>query len=182
MGRLADIDARLGRLDADLRELAHSLESATAATRPLEEVLEQEIEAFRGDTEIDVELVRKGDFSLLTASQRIALVRIVKEALSNVREHSAATKVSISVAMRRNHVHAEIVDNGRGFAVERTLVRAARTGRLGLLGMNERVRLLGGGFDVQSRPGGPTAISVMLSPWRPLAPASEADALRASAG
>jgi signal transduction histidine kinase len=183
LGRLADIDARLGRLDADLRELAHSLESATAATRPLEEVLEQEIGAFRGDTEIDVELVRKGDFSLLTASQRIALVRIVKEALSNVREHSGATKVSISVVMRRNHVHAEIVDNGRGFAVERTLVRAARTGRLGLLGMNERVRLLGGGFDVQSRPGGPTAISVTFSPWRPLAPAAEADAaaLHASA-
>lgn len=183
LGRLADIDARLGRVDADLRELAHSLESATIATRPLDVVLEEEIEAFRRDSEIDAELVRKGDFSSLSASQRIALARIVQEGLSNVREHSGATRVSISVAMRRNHVHAEIVDNGRGFAVERTLVRAARTGRLGLLGMNERVRLLGGGFDVQSQPGGPTTISAVFPPWQPLAPASEAHAaaLRASA-
>jgi hypothetical protein len=49
--------------------------------------------------------------------------------------------------------------------------------------MNERVRLLGGGFDVQSQPGGPTTISAVFPPWQPLAPASEAHAaaLRASA-
>jgi signal transduction histidine kinase len=169
LGRLADINARLGRLDADLRELAQSLESATVAARPLEEVLDREIEAFRIDTEIEAELVRRGEFSSLSASQRIALARIVQEALSNIREHSGATRVSVSVAMRRNHVHAEIVDNGRGFAVERTLVRAAQTGRLGLLGMSERVRLLGGRFDIESQPGEGTEITVVLPPWQPLA-------------
>jgi signal transduction histidine kinase len=70
--------------------------------------------------------------------------------------------------VRREQIHAEITDNGRGFDVERTLVKAARNGRLGLVGMSERVRLLGGRFDVQSRPGGPTTVSVVLPAWRPV--------------
>jgi signal transduction histidine kinase len=184
VGRLADIEARLGRLDTDLRELSHSLESATIATRPLDEVLAGEVDSFRRESDIDATLSRKGDMTGLTASQRIAIVRIVQEALSNVREHSGAATVNVSVSARRDGVHAEIVDDGRGFPVERTLVRAARTGRLGLLGMSERVRLLGGRFDVDSRPGGPTTISVVLPFWQPLAaPASAGTAaLEASAG
>jgi signal transduction histidine kinase len=184
VGRLADIEARLGRLDADLRELSHSLESATIATRPLDEVLAAEIDAFRRDSAIDATLSRKGELTALTVSQRIAIVRIVQEALANVREHSGATTVTVSLAARRDGVHAEIVDDGRGFAVERTLVRAARIGRLGLLGMSERVRLLGGRFDVESRPGGPTTISAALPVWQPHATPSETDgdALAAEAG
>jgi len=58
-------------------------------------------------------------------------------------------------------------DDGRGFEVERTLVDAARTGHLGLVGMSERVRLLGGRLDVESRPGGPTRIAAVIPRWRP---------------
>jgi signal transduction histidine kinase len=91
----------------------------------------------------------------------------VQEALTNVRDHSGAKSVSVSVAVRANSVDAHITDDGRGFSVEPTLVRAARKGRLGLIGMSERVRLLGGRFDVSSRPGGPTSISVVLPQWEP---------------
>jgi signal transduction histidine kinase len=75
--------------------------------------------------------------------------------------------VSVSVVARRGHVHAEITDNGHGFHVERTLIRAARNGRIGLVGMSERARLLGGRFDVRSAPGGPTTVSIALPAWRP---------------
>jgi signal transduction histidine kinase len=109
-----------------------------------------------------------GNLEGLTTSQRIALVRIVQEALSNVREHSGASRVSVAVGVRRNHIWAEIEDDGHGFEVEPTLVRAARNGRLGLVGMGERARLLGGRFDVVSRRGGPTMVSVVFPPWRPL--------------
>jgi signal transduction histidine kinase len=62
-------------------------------------------------------------------------------------------------------VNAEVVDDGRGFDPETTLVRAARDGHLGLVGMHERVRMLGGVTHIDSRPGGPTVISVTLPPW-----------------
>jgi signal transduction histidine kinase len=70
-------------------------------------------------------------------------------------------------------VRAEIEDDGRGFDLERTLVRAAKGGRMGLVGMNERALLLGGAFDVRSAPGGPTRISVTLPEWRPLEEAAD---------
>jgi signal transduction histidine kinase len=166
-GRIDDLDARVRAVDGSLRQMVHSLESPTVARRPLDEAVRGEVEAFRNLTDQDVDLVLRGDFSDLTDSQRIAVLRIVQESLTNIREHSAATQVSISVTANSEEISAEIWDNGRGFDVERTFVRAARNGRFGLVGMSERARLLGGRFDVRSNPGGPTTISLVLPAWRP---------------
>ena len=57
-----------------------------------------------------------------------------------------------------------ITDDGRGFEPEEELVRAARGGHLGLVGMHERVRMLGGLTSIDSRPGGPTTISAQIPP------------------
>lgn len=181
VGRVDDLEARVYAVDRTLRQLVHSFESPTVIRRPLDESLRREIEAFRAQTEIPVDLVLRGDFGELTDSQRIALIRIVQESLTNIREHSDGTKVSVSVTSGPSEISAEVSDNGRGFDVERTLVRAARGGRLGLVGMSERARLLGGRFDVRSRPGGPTTVSLVLPAWRPatLAPGPAAEALSA---
>jgi signal transduction histidine kinase len=93
----------------------------------------------------------------------------VQEALTNVREHSRATTVSITIVERHGDVELEIVDDGHGFDVESRLLEAARRGHLGVVGMNERVRLLGGAFTLQSQRGGPTRIYVSLPAWRPIA-------------
>jgi signal transduction histidine kinase len=178
VGRVDDLEARVYAVDRSLRQLVHSLESPTVIRRPLDESLRREIEAFRAQTGIPVDLVLRGDFAELTDSQRIALIRIVQESLTNIREHSDGTQVSVSVTSGPSEIAAQVSDNGRGFDVERTLVRAARAGRLGLVGMSERARLLGGRFDVRSRPGGPTTVSLVLPAWRPATlmsgPASEA--------
>ena len=55
-----------------------------------------------------------------------------------------------------------------GFQVARTLLDGAQRGRLGLVGSSERIRLLGGRFDVRSEPGGPTTVSLSLPRWRPM--------------
>jgi two-component system, NarL family, sensor kinase len=62
-----------------------------------------------------------------------------------------------------------IADNGEGFDVAQTVVAAARRGRLGVVGMNERVRLLGGVFEIESEPGQGTTITAALPAWRPVA-------------
>jgi two-component system, NarL family, sensor histidine kinase DegS len=66
---------------------------------------------------------------------------------------------------------AEVLDDGQGFEVEPTLVAAARGGRLGLVGMSERVRLLEGRLDVESKLGGPTRVAATIPRWRPPGPA-----------
>jgi signal transduction histidine kinase len=184
VGRIDDLEGRIFSVDRALREIVHSLESPSVARRPLEDVLRREIAAFSAQADIEVDLLLQGNYSELTDSQRIALVRIIQESLTNVREHSGATQVSVSITRTRNEIAAEVTDNGRGFDVERTLVRTARNGRVGLLGMSERARLLGGRFDVRSRRGGPTTVSILLPAWRPAtvepAPLPAVEALAAS--
>jgi len=163
--------AQIVELDRTLRELAQSLEPTSVLESPLTDVLRREVDAFQGRTRIRATLELDGDLDSLTASQRIALYRIVQEGLANVREHSGANEVQIRVRGGDCGTEAQIVDDGRGFEVAKTLIRAAKRGRLGLVGMGERVRLLGGSFDVDSRPGGPTSISLVLPRWQPVAAA-----------
>lgn len=155
---------------------ASLLEPPILLARPLEEVLQRETDAYAARTEMEVGLRVEGELDRLTDSQRIALVRIIQECLSNAREHSGASEVRVEVLSTDSHVAASVTDNGRGFDVEETLLDAARRGRLGLVGVHERARLLGGTCDVTSQPGGPTTVSVCLSRWHRLPLASSVEA------
>jgi len=166
-GRLEDLHAQISSLESSLRELARGLEPMSILERPLAEVLRREIDKYesRGVTRVTLEL--GGELEGLTASQRITIYRIVQEGLSNVRDHSEATAVRVMVDGRQGQIQVLIEDNGKGFHVEPTMIRAAKNGRLGLVGIGERVRLLGGQFDLSSQVGGPTTLSVTLLRWRP---------------
>jgi signal transduction histidine kinase len=166
-GRLEDVTAQITALEGSLRELAQSLEPVSVLERPLGDTLRREVAKFesRGTTRVTLEL--GGELDSLTGSQRILLYRVVQEGLSNVRDHSDASEVRVTVDGRRGQIEAQVVDNGKGFAVESTMIRAARNGRLGLVGLGERVRVLGGRFDVRSRIGDGTTVSVSLPRWRP---------------
>jgi signal transduction histidine kinase len=165
-GRLDDLGAQIGELDRTLRELARSLAPTSVLERPLVDVLRHEVETFETRVQdMRAELELGGDFTALTASQRIALYRIVQEGLSNIREHSGATEVLVRVHGGDHGVEAQIADNGKGFEVAQTLIRAAKGGHLGLVGIGERIRLLGGSFDVQSRPGEGTTLTLVLPRW-----------------
>jgi signal transduction histidine kinase len=166
-GRLDDLHAQIQTLEHSLRELAGSLQPASILERSLPEVLRREVDKFESHGHPRVTLELGGDLEGLTDSQRITIYRIVQEGLSNVRDHSAATDARVMVDGRRSEINVQIEDNGKGFHVEPTMIRAAKNGRLGLVGIGERVRLLGGQFDLRSRVGGPTLISVTLLRWRP---------------
>jgi signal transduction histidine kinase len=168
LGRLDDLDARLLVMDSSLRDLARSLQAPTALSAPLLDLLRRDIARFQERTEIRVDLTASGDFDGLTSSQKIALVRVVNEALNNVHEHSGADAATVTVVGETGTLVVEVADDGEGFDVEARLIAAARSGRLGLVGMSERVRLLGGRFDLQSKPGGPTRVRATITRWQPL--------------
>jgi signal transduction histidine kinase len=166
--RINDLEARIWELDRVLRELAHSLEPGSLVRRPLPRVIADEVAAFTERTGIPVQQRIQGDFTGMTVSQKIALIRVVQEALTNIREHANAAQVRIVITARTGRVDARVEDDGIGFHVARTLLDGAQRGRLGLVGSSERVRLLGGRFDVRSQPGGPTTVSLSLPRWRPM--------------
>jgi signal transduction histidine kinase len=164
-GRFDDLSSRLVELDRELRELAHSLETKSVISRPLGEILHREIDTFSERSGIAATLEIRGDPDSLSSGQRITVFRAIQEALANAREHSAATSVSVRVRARRSAIEVQVSDDGMGFEVERALAKAAQRGRLGLVGMAERVRMAGGTFEIQSAPGGPTNLKLTLPRW-----------------
>ena len=169
-GRFDDILARLADIDTGLRDLAHSLETKSVVSRPLAEILHREVDAFAGRSGIAATIDVRGDPDSLSSAQRVAVFRAVQESLANVREHSGATAVEVSIRARRASIDLRVTDNGHGFEVSRALAKAAQRGRLGLVGIGERVRMLGGTFEIDSRPGGPTTLRFSLPRWEPFAP------------
>ena len=172
-GRFDDLSARLVELDRQLREIAHSLETKSVISRPLGEILHREVDSFAERSGIRAELEIRGDPDSLSSAQRITVFRAIQEALANVREHASATHVSVRVRARRSAIELQIVDDGMGFEVERALAKAAQRGRLGLVGIGERVRMVGGTFELQSQPGGPTTLKLTLPRWEPLTHSSQ---------
>jgi signal transduction histidine kinase len=168
-GRIEDLDAQLVSLDAELRRLSSEVQAASVLlNKPFNAALRDRIQTFAARTSIEPRLTIAGEMRLLSTSQQIALLNIIQEALSNIREHANATTVAITVLVDAHGAEAKVTDNGVGFDLESTLMRTAREGRVGLLAMHERVRLLGGQCRIESRPGGPTVISVTLGRWLPL--------------
>jgi signal transduction histidine kinase len=166
-GRFDDLTARLVELDRELREIAHSLETKSVISRPLGEILHREVDGFAERTGVAATLEIRGDPDSLSSAQRIAVFRAIQEALANVREHAAASSVDVRVRARRSAIEVQITDDGIGFEVERAVAKAAQRGRLGLVGIAERVRMLGGTFEMESAPGGPTKLRLILPHWQP---------------
>jgi signal transduction histidine kinase len=179
-GRLDDLDAQLAALEVELRRISNEVHAASILlNRPFTRAVRDVAQAFAARTNVEPRLILAGNMTTLSVSQQTALLNIIHEALSNIREHSNATEVEIAVSANARGVEAQVTDNGRGFDLESTLIRAARKGRVGLVAMHERVRLLGGQCRIDSQPGGPTVISVALERWEPLG--QEAQLTRAMA-
>jgi len=98
----------------------------------------------------------------LSPDLELALYRVAQEAIQNVRKHSGATKVIVTAEFEMDTVRLTILDNGRGFDVTEELPELAVRGRLGLIGMEERVRLFGGKLSIKSAPSKGTTIAVEI--------------------
>jgi signal transduction histidine kinase len=99
---------------------------------------------------IDAELSVIGDVRRLPSERELVLFRVVQEAMNNIRRHSEASHVLVQVRFFPDRLRLTVEDNGHGFDVPARLDDLISTGRLGLIGMHERVRMLDGTLNVQS--------------------------------
>ena len=113
------------------------------------------------DTGIRVALKVFAGIEQADGNTRTVLYRIAQEALTNVARHAQASEATLSIQNPDGGICMEITDNGQGFAVEGK-GSAKKNNRLGLLGMRERVEMIGGTFCVESAPGQGTTIRVEI--------------------
>jgi two-component system, NarL family, sensor histidine kinase DegS len=109
---------------------------------------------------ITVETEVSGGQRQLPSESELMLFRIIQEALTNVGKHSQATKVKVKLDFSENSIKVVISDDGQGIKTPLKIGELARIGKLGLLGIRERTQLLGGTFNIESKPGEGTAITV----------------------
>jgi len=113
-----------------------------------------------GGTEATLEVI--GSETRLSPEAELVLFRIAQEALNNVKKHSGASKALITVEFDEGGVGITVRDNGKGFELPDRMEDLAAAGKLGLIGMQERARLLGGSLTVQSRPAEGTTVVVTV--------------------
>jgi two-component system sensor histidine kinase UhpB len=103
----------------------------------------------------------------------IVCFRVVQEALTNILRHARAHHVRIELKQSDGALEVAVRDDGVGFEAEVVLTQAAQQGHLGLVGMKERVQILGGTLDVHSEPGHGTGVRVSLPATEPVANRAE---------
>lgn len=119
---------------------------------------------FTKETGIRVSLTVFEGISKLDSTKRVTLYRIVQEALTNVARHAQASKGDVLIERLADDVCIQIQDNGKSFDVEKIL-HSRKVRRFGLLGMRERVEMVGGHFGIESIPGKGTTIKAKI-PFR----------------
>ncbi len=119
------------------------------------------VTAFSERTGIKVALRGQPGLDRLNGQQGTVLFRVAQESLTNVFKHAQATRVAIGLRRLPRGVCMEIADNGRSFPT-REILEGKGSQRLGLLGMQERVRLVDGKFSIESAPGRGTTVRVEI--------------------
>jgi len=127
----------------------------------LQSALRAHILDFTRQTGIRTELVSHPDLSRLDGKREEVLFRVAQEALNNVYKHAAATSARIEFTSADGALNMEIGDNGCAFSVEEKFGGKC-TGRLGLLGMQERVRHVNGSFAIESVSGNGTRVLIKI--------------------
>jgi two-component system NarL family sensor kinase len=140
----------------DARRSVLDLRTAPLAGRPLAAALAALGRAFTAETGVRVH-VRAGPLPALPLRVEAELYRLAQEALANVRRHARARDVTVDLRAAAGRLRLSLRDDGRGFEPRRIAA-----GHYGILGMRERVRLLGGRLRVASRPGQGTTLSVSI--------------------
>ncbi len=141
----------------EARRSVQDLRASPLEDRSLTEALHELAESYRRQWKMHVVIASVGKPQRLPARIELALFRIAQEALTNAQRHAAAEEVTIQVRTTEGQTRLIIFDNGRGFDPGKL-----EDGRFGLIGMNERVRLIGGTLEIQSTPGEGTRLVVSV--------------------
>lgn len=167
---LASTRKLVGQAVETVHDFARELRPSVLDDLGLVPALHTCLRDFAARTGIRVHLVACREAEQLDPALRTVLFRVAQEALTNVARHAAASQVEVRLQPESGGLCLKVSDNGRSFRVGQVL-RSKRSRRLGLVGMRERLEIVGGRLELDSAPERGTTVSAHLalaqSPRRP---------------
>jgi signal transduction histidine kinase len=150
---VADSAALVTDMSTDIRTISYLLHPPLLDEAGLCSALTWYIKGFSERSKIDVALAIPDDFGRLPADLETAIFRVVQECLTNIHRHSGSSTAKISITRERQEIQVRVSDRGKGIAPQKRKEissSATATPGVGIRGMRERLRQLGGTLDVYS--------------------------------
>ncbi len=157
--RITSMSGKLMDILKDLRALSHDLLPRNLGDISLLIPIRGLIEEYNGKAQFTVEFEERDVPNELPPAVMTALFRLLQESLSNVTKHANAQRVTVSLKGTEQGIELVVADDGVGF--EPTLVPSGRKS-VGIIGMKERVRPLGGTVTISSQPGQGTRVTFSI--------------------
>ena len=154
---LAELKKLVNQAMDDLSGLARQLRPTALDDHGLVPAIDSQLSRFSARTGVAGQFQSRGEFGHLTDDEQTAIYRIAQEALTNAGRHAEATHVSVELCGGPQATELRVADDGQGFDTANDA-----SGRLGLKGMAERARLVGGSLDVRSRAGTGTTVTLTV--------------------
>ncbi len=148
---VAENAAMVEEINRQIRTISHLLHPPLLDEAGLASALRWYIDGFSERSKIEAKLHIPSNFERLPKEMELSIFRMVQECLTNIHRHAASPTAAIRITQENGHLTVEIEDAGKGFPLEKQLAleSSAQTG-VGLRGMRERLRRLGGTLDIQS--------------------------------
>ncbi len=135
----------------DIRRIIYNLRPMALDDVGLIPTIKRYINNFQNDTDIKVDFIIISQIDIDDKIKKVALFRIVQEALNNIRKHSSATTVKIKMELTIKNLFLVIEDDGIGFDTEKLKTSDKSDGGFGLFNMRERVKLFNGKLEIKSK-------------------------------
>jgi signal transduction histidine kinase len=158
--RLQEARGLLDQMEEQLRRISHELRPTILDDLGLVPALEFLSEGVSKRSGLQIQVESEID-DRLAAGLETALYRVVQEALTNVSRHARARRVAVRLRQEGGEIVCAVRDDGIGFDTAQVMAPGARSG-LGLIGMEERLSVLGGTLSVKAEPGCGTEIRVRV--------------------
>ncbi|MBS1790230.1 MAG: hypothetical protein JST85_21070 [Acidobacteria bacterium] len=156
--QLDEISSAAGQALEEVRGIAHNLRPYHLERLGLRESLNAMIEKIREATGLEINARVALFDEVFSKDDEVLFYRVIQECLNNIIKHAQATKVEISIVQTETQVTASIQDNGRGFVG----TPENQSGGFGLIGLAERVRMLGGTHSIESEAGNGTRVTIII--------------------
>jgi signal transduction histidine kinase/ligand-binding sensor domain-containing protein len=156
--QLDEISNATGQALEEVRSIAYNLRPYHLERLGLRESIEAMLEKIREATGLEINARVALFDEALSKDDEVTFYRIIQECLNNIIKHAHATVVEVSIVQNETQVTARIQDNGRGFVA----TPDKQSSGFGLIGMAERVRMLGGTHSIESEVGKGTTVTILI--------------------